>query len=95
MALAPEHVNPESIRTAYPSAWPQYPYNEAPPTPEQSEVSYSIHSELARRLRVRDGVELAYDVFRRARNFPPCCHGRPIRASSRGPSLPSVRTRRA
>ena len=64
MALAPEHVNPESIRTAYPSAWPQYPYNDPPRTPEQSEVRYAIHSECARRLKMRDGVELAYDIFR-------------------------------
>ena len=64
MALSPKHVNPESIRTAYPSSWPQYPYNTAPRTPEQSEVRYSIYSELAQRLTVRDGVELAYDVFR-------------------------------
>ncbi|MBT3823007.1 MAG: hypothetical protein HOG04_16570, partial [Nitrospinaceae bacterium] len=64
MALAPKYVNPESIRTAYPSAWPQYPYNTAPKTPEQSEVRYSIYSELSKRLTVRDGVELAYDVFR-------------------------------
>ena len=31
-------VNPESIRTVNPSTWPQYPYNHAPRTPEQSAV---------------------------------------------------------
>lgn len=62
----PQHpqVNPESIRTVNPSTWPQYPYNTAPRTPEQSPASYSIYSETDRRLRVRDGIELAYDVFR-------------------------------
>jgi len=57
-------VNPESIRTVNPSTWPQYPYNRAPRTPEQSEARYSIFSELDKRLRMRDGVELAYDVYR-------------------------------
>ena len=57
-------VNPESIRTVNPSTWPQYPYNQAPRTPEQSPISYSIFAETDKRLRVRDGVELAYDVFR-------------------------------
>ena len=57
-------VNPESIRTVNPSTWPQYPYNHAPRTPERSQVRYSIFTEAAKRLRVRDGVELAYDVYR-------------------------------
>jgi len=57
-------VNPEGIRTSNPSAWPQYPYNEVPSTPEQSAVGYSIFSETALRLRMQDGVELAYDVHR-------------------------------
>jgi len=36
MALIPDYVNPESIRKAYPSAWPQYPYNDSPRTPERN-----------------------------------------------------------
>lgn len=58
------NVNPESIRTVNPSTWPQYPYNAKPPTPEESAVRYSVFPEYAQRLRLRDGVELAYDVFR-------------------------------
>lgn len=59
-------VNPESIRTICPSAWPQYPHNETPRTPEQSPPRYRVFPEYAKRLKMRDGVELAYDVFRPA-----------------------------
>lgn len=62
--MAPPQINPESIRTANPSTWPQYPYNSHPRTPEQSPLRYSIFPEYAKRLRMRDGAELAYDVFR-------------------------------
>ena len=57
-------VNPESIRTVNPSAWPQYPYDEVPRTPEQSPVRYAIYAETDQRLPLRDGICLAYDVFR-------------------------------
>jgi hypothetical protein len=57
-------VNPESIRTSNPSTWPQYPFNGTPPTPEQSEVRYSIFAEEAKRLKMRDGIDIAYDVYR-------------------------------
>ena len=57
---------PDSIRTSNPAAWPQYPYNESPRTPEQSEVRFSILPEYAKRLRLRDGVELTFDVMRPA-----------------------------
>ena len=57
-------VNPDSIRTVNPSSWPQYPHDATPSTPEQSDVRYSIFPEYAKRLRMRDGVELAYDVMR-------------------------------
>ena len=57
-------VNPESIRTVNPSTWPQYPHDARPPTPEQSEARYSVFPQYAKRFRMRDGVELAYDVFR-------------------------------
>lgn len=58
------YVNPDSIRTPYPSAWPQYPYNETPKTPEQSPPRYSIYPEEGVRIPMRDGVRLAADVFR-------------------------------
>ena len=44
-------VNTESIRSVNQSTWPQYPNNELLRTPEK-------------RLRVRDGMGLAYDVDR-------------------------------
>ncbi len=58
------YMNPDSIRTAYPSAWPQYPFNETPPTPEQSIPRYGIFSEMDVRLGMRDGIKLAADIFR-------------------------------
>ncbi|MFQ5915040.1 MAG: CocE/NonD family hydrolase [Nitrospinota bacterium] len=58
------YVNPDSIRTAYPSAWPQHPFNEPPKTPEQSLPKYSIYTEEGIRIPMRDGVNLAADVFR-------------------------------
>ncbi|MFQ5895287.1 MAG: CocE/NonD family hydrolase [Nitrospinota bacterium] len=57
-------VNPNSIRTINPSAWPQYPFDEAPETPERSEPRYSIFPEYDLRVPMRDGVRLAADVFR-------------------------------
>ncbi len=57
-------VNPNSIRTISPSAWPQYPFDEEPKTPERSEPRYSIFPEYDLRIQMRDGVRLAADVFR-------------------------------
>jgi predicted acyl esterase len=58
------YVNPDSIRTAYPSAWPQYPFNEPPDTPEQSLPRYAIYEEEGIRIPMRDGITLAADLFR-------------------------------
>lgn len=59
-------VNADSVRTANPAAWPQYPYENPPRTPEQSPIRYAIHSDTAQRLSLHDGVELAFDVYRPA-----------------------------
>lgn len=56
--------NPESVRTVNPSVWPQYPFDEPPKMPESSKVAYSIFSEYDLRLTMRDGVRLAFDIFR-------------------------------
>jgi predicted acyl esterase len=58
--------NPESIRTAYPQAFPQFPYNSFPPTREGSEPIYGIWAEPNQRVAVRDGIRLALDVYRPA-----------------------------
>ena len=58
--------NPESIRTAYPQASPQFPYNSLPLTREGSEPVYGIWAEPNQRVAVRDGVRLVLDVFRPA-----------------------------
>ena len=54
-------VNPESIRTVNPSTWPQYPYNHAPRTPEQSAVRYSIFTE----------ADMAICAFKRVSGLSP------------------------
>lgn len=58
--------NPDSIRSANPQAWPQYPFDVPPPTPERSRPVYGIRDDLDQRVAVRDGVRLALDVFRPA-----------------------------
>ena len=58
------YVNPDSVRTAYPAAWPQYPHDDPPRTPEQSLPRYSIFAEQDVRIPMRDSVRLAADVFR-------------------------------
>ena len=57
-------VNPESIRTVNPSSWPQYPYNQVPLAGEISIPKYSVFTENSKKLTVRDGVDLCYDVYR-------------------------------
>lgn len=57
-------INPDAIRTATPASWPQYPYNDTPRTPEQSPSMYRIASDFTVRIAMRDGIELAADVFR-------------------------------
>jgi uncharacterized protein len=56
--------NPDSIRTAYPQTYPQYPYNSPPSTREHSEPIYGIRAETDQMVPVRDGTRLALDVFR-------------------------------
>lgn len=58
--------NPDSVRTANPQAYPQYPFDAPPPQPERSEPVYGIRSETDQRLAMRDGIHLALDVFRPA-----------------------------
>lgn len=65
MAFNPvKAVNPEGIRTVNPSTWPQYPYDEAPHTPEQSLARYAIYAQTDQRIKLRDGVHLTYDLYR-------------------------------
>jgi uncharacterized protein len=58
--------NPDSIRTAYPQTYPQYPYNSPPSSREHSEPVYGIRAETDHMVPVRDGTRLALDVFRPA-----------------------------
>lgn len=58
--------NPDSLRTAYPQAYPQYPYNWLPLTRECSEPIYGIRAETDQMVAVRDGTRLALDVYRPA-----------------------------
>jgi predicted acyl esterase len=58
--------NPDSIRTANPQTYPQYPFNNPPKTRESSQPIYGIRAETDQMVRVRDGIRLALDVFRPA-----------------------------
>lgn len=58
--------NPNSLRTANPQAYPQFPFNEPPPIRERSEPIYGIRAETDQMVAVRDGTRLALDVYRPA-----------------------------
>ncbi|MFQ5861416.1 MAG: CocE/NonD family hydrolase, partial [Dehalococcoidia bacterium] len=55
---------PQQRPHRHPSTWPQYPYDEPPPTPERSEPRYGIHAWTDVRIPVRDGTKLATDIYR-------------------------------
>ncbi len=74
--MRPTKPNPFGIRTVCPTAWPEYPYNEPPATPEQSAPCYEIHNEWNQAIAVRDGTKLLLDVYRPNRpgeTFPALC----------------------
>ncbi|OGL58446.1 MAG: hypothetical protein A3J27_11985 [Candidatus Tectomicrobia bacterium RIFCSPLOWO2_12_FULL_69_37] len=56
--------NPDSVRHIHPAVWPQWPFDEPPAVRERSEPRYNIRAETDLRIRVRDGVHLAADVYR-------------------------------
>ena len=60
------YVNPDSLRTPYPSAWPQFPFNDAPVVREQSPPRFRIVADTGARIPMRDGITLAADVYRPA-----------------------------
>ncbi|HET9403484.1 MAG TPA: CocE/NonD family hydrolase, partial [Burkholderiales bacterium] len=66
-------VDPERIRCIDPQVSPQYPFDEAPRTPERSEPRYAAFSDYAACIPMRDNVRLAADVNRpsaRGMKFP-------------------------
>ena len=66
-------VDPERIRCIDPLVHPQYPFNEAPRTPERSEPRYASIADYEARIPLRDGIRLAADVIRpsaRGMKFP-------------------------
>jgi predicted acyl esterase len=72
----PPKPNPYGIRTVNPSVWPQFPYNEAPHTPEQSEPRYEVQNDWNQAVAVRDGTRLLLDVYRPrmpGEKFPALC----------------------
>ena len=78
MSVASTTWSPYGLRTAHPSAWPQYPMDRAPTTPEASDPRYEIQYDLNRSVAVRDGTRLLLDVYR------------PIAPGERFPALISV-----
>ncbi|HET9662757.1 MAG TPA: hypothetical protein VFP00_00905, partial [Burkholderiales bacterium] len=57
-------VDPDRIRCIDPLVSPQYPFNDAPRTPERSEPRYASISDYEARIPLRDGIRLAADVIR-------------------------------
>lgn len=55
---------PDRTKSPFPDAWPQYPFNEPPHSPESSEPKYSSVTWLDMRIPMRDGVTLGADVYR-------------------------------
>jgi uncharacterized protein len=58
------NVDPNRIRCIDPLVSPQYPFDETPRTPEQSQPRYSSISDYEAIIPLRDGVKLAADVIR-------------------------------
>ncbi|MGQ0522431.1 MAG: CocE/NonD family hydrolase [Betaproteobacteria bacterium] len=57
-------MDPDRIRCIDPLVSPQYPFNDAPRTPERSEPRYATISDYEARIPLRDGIRLAADVIR-------------------------------
>ncbi|MCC7104672.1 MAG: CocE/NonD family hydrolase, partial [Chloroflexi bacterium] len=58
--------NPDSLRTAYPRSYPQFPFDPLPVSREASTPVYGIRADNDQMVPVRDGTRLALDVFRPA-----------------------------
>lgn len=60
--------NPDSMKTANPQSYPQWPFNpgDEPKHAERSLPRYGVRVELDQRVKMRDGVHLAIDVQRPA-----------------------------
>ncbi|MBI3024395.1 MAG: CocE/NonD family hydrolase [Candidatus Tectomicrobia bacterium] len=56
--------HPDSVRHIHPAVWPQWPFDEPPAVRERSEPRYNIRAEADQRIKMRDGVHLAADVYR-------------------------------
>lgn len=54
MTKRPATINPYGIRTANPTVWPQYPYNETPETLEKSAARYAIQNDWNQAIAVRE-----------------------------------------
>lgn len=79
------------MRAAQPSAWPQFPYDWLPPTPESSLPTYGITADEGLAITMSDGVELLLDVFRPSRpgmRFPALCSFSPYSRQLQQDSAP-------
>jgi len=61
---AARRSHPDTVRHIHPAVWPQYPFDEPPKARERSEPRYNIRAETDQRIKMRDGVHLAADVYR-------------------------------
>jgi uncharacterized protein len=56
--------DPFSLRSPLPGAWPQYPYDEPPRTPEESPARYEVAYDFDQSLTLSDGTRLLLDLYR-------------------------------
>lgn len=83
--------SPYGLRTVNPTAWPQYPYNNEPRTPECSKACYEIQNDWNLELRMRDGARILLDVYRPNRpgeTFPALCSFSPYSRQLQRDSAP-------
>ena len=59
-----KRYEPNLVRSIYPKAYPQWPFDEPPQVPESSQPVYTISADLDQMIGMRDDVNLAADVFR-------------------------------
>jgi predicted acyl esterase len=83
--------SPHGLRTVNPTAWPQYPYDSVPATPERSVPSYEIQNDWNLELSMRDGCTILLDVYRPQRpgsRFPALCSFSPYSRQLQRDSAP-------
>lgn len=84
-------ASPFGLRTVNPTAWPQYPFDDTPRSPERSRAEYEIQNDWNLEIELRDGVRLLLDIYRPhrpGRKFPALCSFSPYTRQLQRDSAP-------